>query len=449
MSRAKISTATTVETAGGTRHETPPLTEEPGLSGLYATAVVTEHDPEARAETLRLIEAAREIRPLLRERQERTEREGRFAPDVDAYLVEHGFYRMLMPRLFGGLQIGVANFLTVIAELARGCASTAWCVSLSSAHSLTLASYWDEEAQRDVFEHRGYMAAPASGNPTAATVERVEGGIRLSGKWRYCSGAPYSTHFFPTVIVPATDTEPEYRAWVVVPREEYTVLDDWGAVIGMRGSGSNGIEMQDVFVPAHHICPETWTSEVVAPTVGALIHQDPTYSGVFFGFAEAEVAAVSVGLGYAACDEYERIIRTTKAPFSGSGSLRADNDDWRRVLGMSMSRIDTAAAANVRNGEIYREYGRQVMTGEAPFDGSRSMRLNNSAFVVEELVWEALQELIRTAGTSASMDGQRLQRYFRDIWATVSRTDQFQFFAAPAVGFHFDGTSTPYEGARA
>ena len=445
MSRAKISTDTMLETAGGSQRSTPPLREEPGLSGPYATTPVTESDPRVRAEVLRLIEAAREIRPLLRERQQQTEDNGRFAPDVNEYLIEHGFYKMLMPEKFGGLEIGVANYYTVISEIARGCPSTAWCVSLACAHSLTLASYWGEEAQREIFGQLGYMIAPASGNPMGATARRVEGGIVLSGKWRYCSGAPYSTHFFPTVIVPTSDTEPEYRAWAIVKREDYTVLDDWGAVIGMKGSGSNGIEMQEVFVPEHHLCPETWATSVEEPTVGYWVHGNPEYSGVFFGFAEGEVAAVAVGLGYAACDEYERIIRTTKAPFSASGTLRADNDDWRRVLGMSMSRVDAASATLVRNGEIYAEYGRQVVAGEAAFDASRSMRLNNSHFVVEELVWEALQDLIRTAGTSASQDGQRMQRYFRDIWATQSRTDQFQFFAAPAVGYHFEGTSATGE----
>lgn len=439
MSRAKIKATAMLETAGEAQRSTPPLTEEPGLSGPYATTPITERNAGVRYEVERLVEAARAIRPLLREKQAETEANGRFSPEVNDYLLEHGFYRMLMPRKFGGFEIGVGNFFTIISELARGCPSTAWCVSLSSAHNLTLGSYWGEQAQEEIFGERGYMAAPASGNPTSATATRVEGGIMLSGKWRYCSGAPYSTHFFPTVIIPATDTEPETRAWAVVSRDDYTVLDDWGAVIGMRGSGSNGIVMEDVFVPDHHICEETWATEVTEPTVGYGIHGNPMYSGVFFGFAEGEVAAVSVGLGYAACDEYERIIRTTKTPFSAGDTMRADNDDWRRVLGMSMSRVDAASAALIRNGDLYQEYARQVAEGVAPFDGSRSMRLNNSHFVVEELVWDALQELIRTAGTSASMDGQRMQRYFRDIWATVGRTDQFQFFAAPAVGYHFDG----------
>ncbi|MFB9960847.1 acyl-CoA dehydrogenase family protein [Agromyces bracchium] len=418
---------------------TPPLTGEPGLSGPYSVFPVTNDDARVRGELERLLAAARDIRPTLRERQARTEEDGQYGPDVHEYFLEHDFYKVLLPRRFGGLELGVPAFFALIAEVGRGCPSTAWCLSLSVAHTLTLSSYWPLEAQDEVFGKLGYMIAPASGNPTVATAVPVEGGFRVSGKWRYCSGAPYSTHFFPTVMIPATDDEPEYRAWIVVDREDYTVLDDWGRVIGMRGSGSNGIEMTDVFVPANRVVAETWTSEVAEPTVGYCIHGNPLYSGVFFGFAEGEVAAAAVGLGYAAVDEYERIIRTTRAPFDPNGGLRADSDDWRRVLGMAMAKVDAAAGALFDGGRKYEEFARRLVTAGETFDAGRAMRLNNQYFVVEELVWEALQELIRTAGTGFSADGQAMQRYFRDIWTTVSRTDQFQFFAAPAMAFHFAG----------
>ncbi|MGW1551604.1 acyl-CoA dehydrogenase family protein [Streptomyces sp. NPDC002346] len=418
---------------------TAPLISEPGLQGPYSQTVVTEQDPRIRTELQRLLDRAREIRPLLRERQAQTEADGQYSAEVHAYFLDHGFYKVLLPSRFGGLELGVPAFFAVISEVARGCPSTAWCLSLSAAHTLTLSSYWGEEAQKSVFGKHGYMIAPASGNPRAATVKHTEDGYLISGTWRYCSGAPYSTHFFPTIVVPATETEEEFRAWAVIDREDYTVLDDWGRVIGMRGSGSNSITMTDVFVPYERVCAETWTTDADGPSVGYGIHGNPAYSGVFMGFAEGEVAAAAVGLGYAALDEYERIIRTTKAPFVDGDVLRADSTDWRRVLGMAMAQIDAASAALIRAGQLYEEYAARSADGTEPFDGARAMRLNNVYFVVEELVWEALQSLIRTAGTGISADGQPLQRYFRDIWTTQSRADQFQFFAAPAMAYHFAG----------
>lgn len=448
MSRAKVNTQTIFPAPlGESTVKTPKLSQDPGLVGPYAQAVVTESDPRVRTELERILTAARKIRPVLRERQAQTEDDGQYAPDIHEYFKEHGFYKVLLPQTFGGLELGVPAFFMMISEVSRGCPSTAWCLSLSVAHTLTLSSYWPEHVQREVFGKHGYMVAPASGQIAASTVTPVEGGYLLSGTWRYCSGAPYSTHFFPTVVIPATEDEPEHRAWMVVDRESYEVLDDWGRVIGMKGSGSNGITMTDVFVPADRVCAETWTSDIEEPSIGYQIHKNPTYSGAFFGFAEGEVAAVAAGLGYAAIDEYERIIRMSKAPYDPNGSMRVDNDDWRRVLGMAMAKVDAANAALIQCGRQYEEYVRRMVEGIDSFDGARSMRLNNAYFVVEELVWEALQQMVRTAGSGFSADGQAMQRYFRDIWTTVSRTDQFEFFVGPAMAFHFEGEAA-YEAAN-
>ncbi len=443
MSRVKLPPESILPASiGSGGAKTAKLKVDPGLVGPYSQAVVTESDPYVRSELTRILTAAREIRPVLRQRQAETEAAGQYAAEIHEYFVEHGFYKVLLPKKFGGLELPVSAFFAMISEVARGCPSTAWCLSLSVAHTLTLASYWPEHVQAEVFGQNGYMIAPASGQIAASRVVPVEGGYLLSGTWRYCSGAPYSTHFFPTVVIPATETTLEHRAWMVVDRGSYEVLNDWGRVIGMRGSGSNGITMTDVFVPFDRVSAETWISEATEPSVGYEIHQNATYGGVFFGFAEGEVAAVAAGLGYAAIDEYERIIRMTKAPYDPAGSLRVDNDDWRRILGMAMAKVDAANAVLIQSGRLYEEYARRVVDGVDAFDGARAMRLNNAHFVVEELVWEALQQLVRTAGTGFSADGQAMQRYFRDIWTTVSRTDQFEFFAGPAMAFHLDGEAS-------
>lgn len=444
MSRVKVSSSSFYPNPEDTNKadespKTRPLLKDPGLEGPYSQAVSTSTDSRVRDELNRILTAAREIRPVLRERQAETEINGHYAVDIHEYFLKHGFYKILLPKKWGGLELDVPSFFAMIAEVARGCPSTAWCLSLSTAHTLTLSSYWPEAVQKEIFEQRGYMIAPASGQIQASEVVPVEGGYKISGTWRYCSGAPYSTHFFPTVLIPETESEPTYRAWLVVDRDQYEILEDWGRVIGMRGSGSNGITMKDVFVPSKRVIPESRITDAGEPSIGYHIHKNATYSGVFFGFAEGEVAAVAAGLGYAATDEYERIIRTSKAPYDPSGSLRVDNDDWRRVLGMSIAKVDAANAALIESGRLYEEYSRRLVEGIDDFDGARAMRLNNAYFVVEELIWEALQHMVRTAGTGFSADGQAMQRYFRDIWTTMSRTDQFEFFASPAVASHLEG----------
>ena len=425
MTRAAV--ATTSEGAGTT---TGTVKTDTGYAGPFSQQVVTEKEPRIRAELERLLDAARQIRPMLREGQAACEQRGYYAEDVHAYFLDHGFYRMLQPLEHGGLELGPAAFYQVVAEVARGCPSTAWCLSLGSGHSLTLGSYFNAQAHKEVWGEHGFMVCPASGQGRNMTVTRVEGGWHVVGTWRYASGAPYSTHFMATAFLPGEHPGGvERRVWMILNRKDYEIVWDWGRVIGMKGSGSQGITTAGAFVPDHHVSEETWTSEVDGPTVGFEALGNPYFNGTFFGFAEGEVAATSVGLGYAAIDEYQKIITSSTHPWVAGGGLRADHQEWQRVLGMATSYVDAAQAILVQSARLYEEYGVRAASGEEAFDESRSFRLNGVYFVVEDLVYQAMDLLLRTAGTQHSADGARLQRYFRDALTTRTRTDQFEGFS--------------------
>lgn len=408
---------------------------DPGLEGFGSIGIAIEVDARVQSAVDELLERAREIRPVLREEQALAEERGYYSERVHEFFLRHRFYQMLMPLAYGGLELTVSAFYQVIAEVSRGCPSTGWCLSLAAGHSLSIGSYWSEEAQREVFERHGYMIAPASGGGMGVELERAEGGWIVSGTWRYCSGAPYSTHFLPTLLLPGSG-ERTIRTWAVLTRDQYEVLDDWGRVMGMRGSGSNSIRVERAFVPDRLVVEQTWAHELTEPSIGYRIHGNPVYSGTFTAFGEGEVAATSVGLGYAMADEYERIILSSTHPYVRDGSVRADHADWQRHLGLALSKVDAASSILARGGQLYGVYGERLVEGVETFSMSRSTRLSGSYFVLEELVWEAVEGLFRTAGTRYSADGERLQRYFRDMVATRTRTDQFEFVAAPTGTFH-------------
>jgi len=404
----------------------PECTDDFGLAGPGSLASSTEADPDLRSRIDTLLDSAREIRPVLRANQARTEEEAAYSPEVHEYFVERGIYKALKPKLFGGEEIGVPGYFRLIAEIARGCPSTAWCISLGAGHNLQIGSYWSERAQRDIYGATDYFIAPGSSSGGSnVKVVPVDGGYRISGFWRYCSGAPYSTHFLPTATLPETGEQ----AWFVVSRPDYTVIGDWGQVIGMRGSGSNSISIEDAFVPDHMIVPQTWMRTWSGPTAGSELHGNPLYAGTFGGFAEGEVAAVCIGLGYAALDEYERVIFTSKAPYASDGSLRAEHDDWRRTYGVAAASVDAASGAVQEAARLYEVHAAASVAGEQPFSAERTLRLTNTYFVAQKLVWEAVQSLVQTAGSSQLAGGARLQRYLRDIITANTRTDSLQFGA--------------------
>jgi len=389
-------------------------------------------DPEAAQQLDELLAAVAKLRPMLIEQQAEAEERGGFTDEAHEAFVDAGVYRVLQPRRFGGLQLGVAAYFRVIAEVARGCIGTGWNVALGSAHNMQVASYFSPEAQEEIYALNGYFVAPGSGQGIGTRMERVPGGYRVSGTWRYCSGSTHSTHFLGNVRTPADKKDGTTSVLhFVIPRAQYTVLDDWGGSnpqLGLRASGSNSIQIDDQFIPDHMVADWPMVASF-GPTVGSELHDDANYCGTFLAIAEGEVFAVAVGAGYAAIDEFARIIQSSKVPLSPTGQLRASHPDFQRELGLGLGWVDSAEAIMRRCGELYEHHADLSRRGIEPFSLEKSLRIVGMNYTGEKLVFDTLTQFVHSAGSSAMLNGARLQRYYRDVLTMHTRTDQFRFEA--------------------
>jgi 3-hydroxy-9,10-secoandrosta-1,3,5(10)-triene-9,17-dione monooxygenase len=387
----------------------------------------------------RLLSRARDLRPWLRAAQEETERSTRYSAELHEQFLADGFYQILQPRRFGGLELGLSAFYRVIIEIARGCPSTAWCLCLGAEHVLQIASFFSERAQREVFAGGGPCISPFSGNGRRVRVIREPGGYRVSGSWGYCSGAPYSTHFLGLIKLPPADL-PAGLYWFVVPRSSYTVLDDWTGVLGMRGSGSNSIVLDRVFLPYHLVVAAEEMRSSDGDTPGSALHGAALYGGTFPGFSEGDIAAIAAGTAMAVIDEYADLVATPNK----LGQRRADDADYQRWLGTALAQADAAAALTVDGGRQYEEHARRSVSGATPFSYELSARLRNTYFIAQRLAWESADLLIRMAGSGAVADGRRMQRYLRDMVMVRTRFDQLERVAAETGRLYLEnGASMP------
>src|ERR687887_2829617 len=129
--------------------------------------------PEPELTAPEMVERARAMIPVLRERQEETERAGRMLDETSRDFVEAGFYRILQPRRFGGYEFDLPTFFRVIMEITRGCPSTGWCLCLAGAHVLQVASMYSEQAQREFFGPDGHFACASFGFPVGIAESRA------------------------------------------------------------------------------------------------------------------------------------------------------------------------------------------------------------------------------------------------------------------------------------
>jgi 3-hydroxy-9,10-secoandrosta-1,3,5(10)-triene-9,17-dione monooxygenase len=361
-----------------------------------------------------LVGRAAGLREWLREEQDATEERGVHSPELNDAFTKAGFYRCLQPRMFGGYEFDIPTFYRMGLELARGCPSTGWCVTIGTGHALMLGSFFEEDAQAAAFGPDGHFLAPSVAAPSGrATPEAT--GWNVKGRWAYASGSPYSTHFMPRVLMPGPEGQEPPAGTAVLPRDQWTLLDDWGDILGLRGSGSNTIVVEDAHVPESHVVEiDMLDTDVSQGSHGTRLHGNPMYAARSAAFFHNEMVAIIAGLGWAAIDEYEHLMRTKNTIFPPFVP-RYQSADQQRAHGLAIGMVHAAERLAIDGGRRIMEACRRTYEGGEPFSLEEDMLLFAGAEHGGRLVFEAVELLWRTASSSAAKNGQRLQRYYRDI----------------------------------
>ena len=379
-------------------------------------AVIPQPEPGLTPDEV--VRRAEALIPMLREQQDEADERGYYNEAVHQAMRDAGLYRIVQPRMFGGYQFGMRTLMRVTAQIARGHPSSAWCYCLSSSHSLMLASHWPEQTQREMFAPDGDFRAPHRAAP-AGTFTPVDGGYRVSGTWSYSSGIPYATHFAGGGLIPLPGGGPGVVNFFV-SRDKVEMISDWGgdAALGMQGSGSNSAKLVDVFIPNEHICRGDvlfgFDMDWEKGTVGARLHDDPTYLGVAGGIYHLTFSAIMSGTARAALDEYEEAIATRKV-IGNPGMTLAEEGDIQRSLGEILTNIECAEAIMYGAIGLWEEnIDRWTRTG-APITLEDTMRIWAMGRQSSFMSCQAVETMFHTATPRSANRGQKLQRYFRDV----------------------------------
>jgi 3-hydroxy-9,10-secoandrosta-1,3,5(10)-triene-9,17-dione monooxygenase len=371
--------------------------------------------PEPDLTPAELIARAIALRPKLIAAQAETEERTYYSEEMHQELIDSGFYRLYIPRRYGGYEFDAPTYMRVVIELSRGCVSTGWCASLAAAHALQIASWWEEPAQAEIFGDGDFRAASVAApiGPARRGAEEWE----LNGKVSYCSGIPYSTHYMGQAVIAGDDGNlTDKMLLFVAPRSEFTVLDDWGDLLGLKGSGSQSITFENGTIPKHWALENTLMVDydVSNGTPGLRLHGNPLYGGRALACFTMTLGAIMVGAAYQALDEYELLLDSKLTHLPPMQPRRFD-PDFQRWFGSALAKIATAEAALLSCADQHMELCTRAAQG-APYSYGDDMRLGCIAREVMIQTWEIMQgEIFRTAGSSAGARGQRLERIYRDM----------------------------------
>jgi alkylation response protein AidB-like acyl-CoA dehydrogenase len=257
-----------------------------------------------------------EFAPAVRAQSGDADRLARLPEGVVAGLRALGLFRLWIPQRYGGFELGLPDALKIYEAAGRVDGSFGWAVMIGAGGGL-FAAWLDPAAASDIFAPPHAVIAGSGAHDGCA--EQVAGGYRVSGRWRYASGAHYASTFTANCVITrdgqpvrAEQGTPLIRAMAFTP-EQVTIHDAWDTV-GMRGTGSHDIEVRDAFVPQLRSF-SLFTEAAREP--------GPLYRLPFDVLTELPVAAVGLGIARHALDAFAELAKRKRC--AGSAMLLAEH----------------------------------------------------------------------------------------------------------------------------
>ena len=272
----------------------------------------------------------RSLLPALRERADQAERLRRLPDETFADFQEAGLFRCLQPKRYGGHELDPGTLYQAVMEIGAVCGSSAWILGVIGVHNWHLALF-APEAQDDVWGKDTSLQLSTSLAPTGS-VERVDGGFRLRGRWPFSSGCDFCHWAVLGGTVPALakDAPPDVRTFLV-PRSDYAIDDTWHAV-GLCGTGSKDLLVDGAFVPEYRT--HSYRDAFYLTNPGAVVNDGPLYRLPFGLVFPACIGSPAIGVALGAV-----------AAFREQTTMRISPRDQSRVAEDPFAQLALAEAA--------------------------------------------------------------------------------------------------------
>ncbi|WP_165191755.1 acyl-CoA dehydrogenase family protein [Caulobacter soli] len=370
-----------------------------------------------------LVERARGLQEGLKANYKRGDEDRRLPEANFESLKQADLLRVLVPRRLGGHGAKMTTQLAVAAAVAKGCPATAWVQSLINITTWAMTALPDA-GQQEVFlgEERPFVCGVLTPGGAARP---TDGGYLVTGKWPYASGSYHANWGTGGVMILDDQGMATGVGTACMRMSDLTIQDTW-KVVGMRGTGSNTLVAEDVFIPHGRLL------QVAAPNkkldseeaadhwpVGAAL--SVVLVGPLLGMAEAvlELVVASAEKKGFAYTTFPRLV---------------DSHVAMRDIGQSASEIHAAkllafdAAATIDAGGP----GVEVSVFERN-------RLRAACGHACALLRTAVDRLVSVSGASSFAEASLVQRYWKDLnvasrHAFLGTEQSFEQFGRSLVG---------------
>lgn len=352
------------------------------------------HDPVA---------AAKALAPQIRTARDEIQSQCSLPDSLAEAMAQAGLFQLYAPKAIGGPETDPITAFRAVEELSKVDGSVSWCSFVASAVGMYTA-WIPPELGRELFGQPLDIRAAGSFRPTANAL-RVDGGYKIGGRWNYVSGVDHANWLFLNCNIvdangPIKDSQGvAITRMMIVPASTGVVEKTW-STLGMRGTGSNDVVIEEAFVPNERTC---------------LLYEPSSVDGIHYNPQSVTmtswtlVAGTALGMARGAMDKFVEL--ATGFGSTATPVLLRDRMPIQTTVGEAEAIISGARAYLLDSvGRLW----------EAACNGDSNLKplVLQGRLAITHAIREsvrAVDMLFYAAGTNAIHESNDLELIFRDI----------------------------------
>ena len=349
------------------------------------------------------VAAAKALAPQIRAAKDEIQSRCTLPDSLAEAMTQVGLFQLFVPRVIGGPETDPITAFRAVEELSKADGSVGWCSFVASAVSI-YAGWIPADLGRGLFGQPLDIRVAGSFRPTGQA-KAVDGGYQIGGRWNYVSGVNHANWLFLNCNIvdtsgPTKDAKGgAITRMMIVPASAGTIEETW-STLGMRGTGSNDLVVEEAFVSSEH----TFLLYDPSPLEGP--HYDPRTVLVT---TWTLVAANALGIARGAMDTFVRL--ATESGSTSSPALLRDRTPIQTAVGEAEAIISGARAYVLDSVGAVWESTCQGGTDPGP-------RILQARLAITHAMRESVRAvdlLFYAAGTNAIHQSNDLELFFRDI----------------------------------